>query len=168
MAGRKAKPIQLHLADGKSRLTKADIQKRKDLEAKNRFGNYCFRVPSNVKADKIALQKWKEITKLYRDGNVDFVTTADTAILMQYCLTYAEYVYLIEARKEIIDKGYDKIKTYHAIEELGIDHNINKKNELLSRLGKILYLDPQSRLGKVCEEKSNKPTELEDMGFGGI
>ena len=170
MKGRKAKPVQLHIHDNVSKKTKAEIEARLAQEAGMRFGGHDFVAPSEIKSDKIALKKWNEIVDLYISAQIDFVTTADTGILMQYCLTYSEYINLINTRKKIMkDNKKDVVAGYGLLESSKIEHNINKKNELLSKLGKILYLDPQSRLGTMKNINTKKePSELEKQGFGNI
>jgi phage terminase small subunit len=169
MSGRNKKPLALHIIEGKSHLTNAEIEEREENESKLKFGTHDFKAPREVRSDRIAHMKWKEIINLYTSNKIDFVTTADTTILMQYCLTYSEYMYLIKARKEILNKGWDAVKTYHAIDELGLEHNINKKNALLTKLGKSLFLDPQSRINAIPgrEPVKKKKTPLE-MKFGNV
>lgn len=168
MPGRRIKPLQLHLLDGKSRLTAAEIERRQELEAELRIGTHDFKAPPEVRRDKVANKKWKEITQLYIDAEIEFVSTADTGILMQYCLAFSQLMYLIKARSEIMAKGWDTVKTYHAIDELGLENNINKKSDLVFKLGKSLYLDPQSRINTIKKKDRTQKSELEEMGFGNV
>lgn len=168
MAGRRAKPLQLHLLDGKSRLTKKEKESRAELESELRIGTHDFRAPAEVRKDKVALKKWKEITKLYVDAEIEFVSTADTGILMQYCLAFSQLMFFIKARKEVLSQGLNTLDTYNVIDGMGLESNINKKSELVYKLGKSLYLDPQSRINTIKKKDRAKKTELEEMGFGNV
>ena len=169
MSGRNKKPLQLHLMEGNSHLTKEEVEEREENESQFKFGTHDFKAPREVRSDKMAYKKWKEIIDLYKSNKIAFVTTADTTVLMQYCLTYSEYMYLIKARKEIMNKGWDTVKTYHAIDELGLEHNINKKNVLLAKIGKFLFLDPQSRINAIpSKEPVKKKKSPLEMKFGNV
>lgn len=168
MPGRWAKPLQLHVHQGNpSHLTKAEIEERSESEIK--FGDHNFITPSRVKKNKIALKKWKEIISRYQDGEIDFVTTSDTGILERYCLTYAEYYNLQTIRDEIESKGWDIIKTYHAINELGLESDINKKLDLLVKMEDRLFLNPLAKIRNIPkQQKEKQESPLEKQGFGNV
>lgn len=170
MPGRHAKPVQLHLLQGNpSRLTKAEINRRQESEI--RFGSQDFRTTARVRRDKIALVKWKEIVKLYRDYGVEFVSTSDAAIIERYCLTYSEYMKLIDVRAKIEDvagrKGADVVNTYKAQSDLGIDNAINKKSDMLTKIEDRLFLNPLSKLRNVSKKSDeDQLPEGEQEMFG--
>jgi len=163
--GRHAQPIQLHIINGNpNRLTKDEIERRQNSEI--RFGNQDFKMSPLVRKNLHARRKWKEIIELYVMYGVDFVSTSDATILERYCLTYAEYVTLQEVREEVINKGWDKVKTYHAIEELGLENNINKKIDLLTKLEDRLILNPLSKIKTVPVKQSDKQADPNAAMFG--
>ena len=83
MAGRPAKPIELHLLNGNKRhLTKAEIEQRKKSEVK--LGEHKLVCPSYVRQDKNAYKKWKEIVKLYKD--IDYVFSVSGVIAVDKAL----------------------------------------------------------------------------------
>jgi len=164
MAGRRAKPIQLQLLEGNpNRLTKKAIEERKEAEI--RFGDNAFKMPPLVKKNLHARRKWNEIVDLYTEYNVDFVSTSDATAMERYCLTYAEYVNLQEVRDEITAKGWDKVKTYHAIDELNLENNINKKADLLTKMEDRLILNPLSKIKTVPVKQRQSEDKFQQM-FG--
>lgn len=166
--GRHAKPIQLHVIEGNpNRLTKNQIEQR--VKSEIRFGDQQFKMPVIVKKNKHAKRKWIEIIDLYTTYKIDFVSTSDVTILERYCLTYSEYMELQEVRAEVVSKGWDKVKTYHALKELGLENNINKKMDILTKLEDRLILNPLSKIKTVpTKSKIEEQTELEKAGFGNV
>ena len=98
MAGRPAKPIDLHIVSGNpSHLTKAEIEHRKKSEI--HLGEQKLVCPAYVKTNKEAYKKWKEIKKLYT--GFKFVSSADVGVIARYCMAFAQYIDLIERRDRI-------------------------------------------------------------------
>lgn len=98
MAGRPAKPIDLHIVSGNpSHLTKAEIEHRKKSEI--HLGEQKLVCPVYVKSNKEAYKKWKEIKKLYT--GFKFVSSADIGVIARYCMSFAQYIDLIERRDRI-------------------------------------------------------------------
>jgi phage terminase small subunit len=167
MPGRRAIPLSLHKANGnKSHLTAAEIRDREENEI--HFGTFDFKPTRRLKKNKIALKKWRETIDLYTSGNVDFVTTSDAGLLERYCLTFAEYYTLQEVRDEIEAKGWDRVKTYHAISELGLETDINKKLDALTKMEDRLFLNPLAKIRNVPKTESKKIIDQgESEMFGG-
>lgn len=187
MPGRHAKPIQLHLADRKTHLTKAEIARRQKAEIK--LGDHKLRCPPFIKNDVTAFAKWKEITKIYKD--IDFVSSGDVGLLARYCMTFSEYQKLLEHRKRIdnidmfgadeqeqLEKYVDEDMADDLIAKvnyiisvdgvLKIDTAINKKMDMLIKMEDRLFLNPLSKVKNV-PKKENKPTDpLADKGFGNV
>jgi len=162
MPGRHAIPLQLHLMSGnKSRLTKAEIEERKELEI--RFGDQNFKPSSVIKKNKIAYKKWKEkINLIVSEIGIEFITTSHQEILERYCITYAEYINLQSVRAELLTKGYDKIKTYHISTKMKLEEQINKKVELLTKLEDRLLFTPLSNI-KTIPVKKKKVDDEKDL-----
>ena len=108
--GRNAQPIDLLKAKGKKHLTKAEIETRKESEIKT--GSKELLCPAYVKNDVVAFSKWREIKHIYKD--VDFVSSGDTGLLGRYCMTFSEYLKLLERMKRIsgIHNGSDDVEDY--------------------------------------------------------
>lgn len=170
MPGRHARPVQLHLLQGNpSRLTKAEIAQRQESEI--RFGSQEFKATMRIRKDKIAKAKWKEVVGLYLDYGVEFVSTSDAAIIERYCLTYSEYMKLVDVRAEIeavaLRKGADVVSTYKTQDMLGIDNALNKKSDMLTKLEDRLFLNPLAKLKNVPkqEKAEDQPEPMKAM-FG--
>ena len=168
MAGRHAKPLKLHILNGNpSHLTKSEIAKREAGEI--RMGTHDFKLPPRIKKNSIAKKKWNEVIDIYKSVEADFASTSDTAIIERYCLTYAEYINLQQVREEIEAKGWDKVKTYHAIDELNLENNINKKMDILTKLEDRLFLNPLAKIRNVPKKESEKKVDpLQRAGFGNV
>lgn len=113
--GRNAKPTSLHLAEGNpNRLTKAEIQARKDNEIKlGKSELDKLKPPSFVKNDVVAFAHWKQCLKEYKAAaaeNVELLTSSDVGVLAMYCRTYSEYEKLLNQ--------------YQKIERIAIDEHV--------------------------------------------
>lgn len=191
MAGRHAKPIALHLAQGNpNRLTKAEIERRKKTEIK--LGDNKLKCPDYVKRDVIAYTKWKEITKIYKD--IDFVSSGDVGLLGRYCKTFSEYHSLVDCREKIMnsDLSDDEIKLVNdtLTEEYGerkakklfekidyilstagvlsIDTAINKKMDMLIKMEDRLFLNPLAKVKNVPKKEPEQVDQLAAKGFGNV
>jgi phage terminase small subunit len=116
-----------------------------------------------LKGNSEARKKFIEITDMYKAYNYRFVTTADTPTLTEYCIAWSEYIALQKTRKKLI-KDSDKFDAWMKVES-----RIDKKNEVLIKLGSLLYLTPASRL-KVHDvpdmKKPEKDRRREEEMFG--
>lgn len=104
--GRNGKPISLHIAEGNpNRLTKAEIQARKDNEIKlGKSELDKFKPPSFVKNDVIAFSHWKQCLKEYKvaaEQNIELLTSSDVGLLAMYCRTYSEYEKLLNQYQKL-------------------------------------------------------------------
>jgi phage terminase small subunit len=161
MAGRHAKPIQLHMQDGNKRhLTKAEIEQRKNSEV--RLGDKKLKCPDFVKSDIAAYKKWKELICIYKD--VDFVSSGDIGMLSRYCMTYGEYLELLKQKKRIerFEIDYEQLLAHFNPELLEgldaffkfgpvmqLDSAINKKMDQLTKMEDRLFLNPVSKIKNV-------------------
>ncbi|WP_312118141.1 terminase [Brevibacillus reuszeri] len=113
--GRNGKPISLHIAEGNpNRLTKAEIQARKDNEIKlGKSDLDKLKPPAFVKNDVIAFAHWKQCLKEYKaaaEQNIELLTSSDVGLLAMYCRTYSEYEKLLNQ--------------YQKLEKIAIDQNV--------------------------------------------
>jgi phage terminase small subunit len=161
---RKRSPTLTLIQGGKSKRSKAELKARADNEIK--LGDKKIVPTASVKSDKVALKMWNHIAKINADN--DYVTSADTGIIEQYCLAYSDYQDLIISRKDFKKdndkkRGKEKLKSYEVMKELkGIDKMTNEKSALLTKLGDKLMLDPRSRISAKPIEKKDKPKSILD------
>lgn len=189
MAGRPAKPIDLHIVSGNpSHLTKAEIEHRKKSEI--HLGEQKLVCPVYVKTNKEAYKKWKEIKKLYT--GFKFVSSADIGVIARYCMAFAQYIDLIERRdkiarieltgeettatQEILEAEYSQrkaAKLYEKIEYIlstggimAMDKAINAKMSALVQMEDRLFLSPLAKVKNVPKEPEKKDEDpLSKKGF---
>ena len=181
MGGRNGQPIELILAKGRSHhLTKEAIEHRKAAEIKT--GNKILRCPVYVKNNINAYNRWKEIMKIYKE--VDFVSSGDVGFLGRYCVTYSEYMELLERKARInhISQDSSDVENYILGTEafnnrvtrqlmdmistdaiLRLDTAINKKMDLLIKMEDRSFLNP---LAKVKNIPKKEPPAQEDPNAG--
>lgn len=193
MAGRPAKPIELHLLNGNKRhLTKVEIEQRKKSEVQ--LGEHKLVCPPYVRHDKNAYKKWKEIVKLYKD--IDFVSSADVGLMARYCMAFSEYINLTEHRKvcatirvdtengedtdmlEVLAAKYPvktAVKMFEKIEYvfslsgvLAVDKALNAKMSTLVQMEDRLFLNPLAKIRNVPKKEVKQDDPLGDKGFGNI
>lgn len=193
MAGRPAKPIELHLLNGNKRhLTKAEIEQRKKSEVK--LGEHKLVCPSYVRQDKNAYKKWKEIVKLYKD--IDFVSSADVGLMARYCMAFSEYINLTEHRKvcatirvdtengEDVDmvkalegkysprtaaKMFEKIEYVFSVSGvLAVDKALNAKMSALVQMEDRLFLNPLAKVRNIPKKEVKEEDPLAGKGFGNV
>lgn len=167
MAGRRAKPISLHLHDGNKRhLTKAEIEHR--LENEIKIGSNVLLPTKMVKRDKEAHKKWKEVVKLFED--VELASESDRGIIERYSLEYSHYYRMQKARNEVIEKGkkdgWDNVKVFQYINKLNIDDRMNKKLDILLKMEDRLLLNPLAKTRSVPKKPSEEDEDpLSKTGF---
>lgn len=184
--GRRAKPIEMHMLEGnKSHLTKAEIEFRKKNEIK--VGEQKLICPVYVKENKEAYKKWKEVIKIY-DG-ITFISSGDNGLLGRYCMAFAEYIDLVEHRKNIqkideidisklsgmldneLDVGLAKLikKSNYLISVnglLALDKSINAKMETLLKMEDRLFLNPLAKVKNIPKkEEKEEVNPLKEKGF---
>lgn len=178
--GRPRQPISILKQTGKKHLTKAEIAERTKSEVKT--GDKKIKVPEYVKKDLIAYKKWQEILLIYKD--VEFVSSGDSGFLARYCLTYSEYLGLIERRNRLVSmyadwREYKEVlpeefriavdEMFKHDYELQLETAINKKMELLIKMEDRSFLNPLAKV-KGIPRKEKKPgkTPLQQRGFGNV
>lgn len=182
--GRNAKPIDILVAQGKKHLTKAEIEKRKDVEIK--LGNNKLTCPSYIKSDVNAYAKWKEINKIYKE--VEFVSSSDTGLLARYCMSHSEYIDLLERKKRIdyIAEDSQDIEGYICGTEefnnnikrklldmvstaaiLNLEAAINKKMDMLIKMEDRLFLNPLAKVKNIPKKEPDKVDPLKNR-FGNL
>lgn len=144
--GRNAQPVELILAKGRSHhLTKAEIERRKAAQIKT--GQRTFKASEQVMADPVALAKFKQLRKLFKD--IEFVEALDENLINRYCLTYSQLQALLEYRAA--NAGALEFN-----QMLKLDARIDKKQELLIKMEDRMFLNPVARLKNVPKKEPQK------------
>jgi phage terminase small subunit len=180
--GRPAKPIVFHVIDGKTHLTKAEIERRQENEIK--IGDTRLIPPEFVREDARAFAKWKELKKIYEvNKEFDLVSSGDIGHIARYCQTHSEYLNLIDHRRVIADmksfKWEEEDAIQHEFEEklegraaarmwkkveyllsfdglLDVDRSINQKMAALVAMEDRLFLNPLSKIKVIPKTKNGK------------
>jgi len=178
--GRNGQPIEILQANGKKHLTRAEIEQRK--KDKIKVGTDKLKCPDFVKDNVESYKKWKEIIKIYKE--IDYVSSGDTGLLARYCMTFSEYLKLLNQKKRIEDFeiNYKKLAEHFNIELLEgldsffrfepvmqLDTAINKKNDLLSKMEDRLFLNPLAKVKNVpkqAKEEDKPPSKFSRFGAG--
>ena len=183
MAGRNAKPIALHLAEGNpNRLTKAEIKARQESEIKLGEKDLTkLKAPAFVRKDKIAAKLWRELIKEYKSAaaqGVELLTSSDIGLLARYCKTFAEYERLLEAHQRIEKIAEDTDNLYQYIMQqdeytmkamaqiaqlasidgiLKIEKAINNKMDQLVKMEDRLFLNPLAKVKNIPKPAKDPP-----------
>jgi phage terminase small subunit len=161
------KPIELHMIDGKTHLSKEQIEERKNAEIK--LGEAVFKKTSRILSNDKALAKWNEITDLYIEAGVGFVSSSDIGIIERYCITFADYYNLVDLRTALWNAYKDNIIVYSEMcEEHKLDQKLERKGELLIKMEDRLFLNPVAKIRAIAPKKEQKQTELEKNGFDNV
>jgi phage terminase small subunit len=196
MAGRNAKPVSLHLAEGNpNKLTKAEIARREKANIK--LGSDKLTCPAYVLHDTVAYKKWRELMHDYNKAKgegIELVKSSDAGILARYCKTFSEYLSLLECRDKIsrIDIDYEEASTINEALEmrfgtqgaaklfakieyiysvaglLNIEIAINKKGDILTKLEDRLFLNPLAKIKNIPKKEAPKADPLKERGFGNV
>ncbi|MEK3944999.1 terminase [Paenibacillus sp. FSL H3-0310] len=194
--GRNAKPVALQIAEGNpNRLTREQIQQRKDAEVKlGKSDLDRLRPPALVKTDAVALGHWKQALKEYKEAaksGANLLTSSDVGLLAMYCRTYSEYEKLliqyqtienIKIDTNIFEEYFDKAEEVEGIElkalvylsqlaslegVLKIETAINKKMDMLLKMQDRLFLNPSSKVKNVPTPKKKQETPSKFSRFTG-
>ena len=161
MAGRPAKPVQLHLLNGNKRhLTKEEITERQKQEASLRSGTKGYKPSDQVKVDPVALAMFKKLKKLYKE--IVFVEGLDENIINRYCQVYSENVALSGIRLKLTELyAVSEIVEQLALADkiLEVDKQIEKKRNMLLKIEDRLFLNPTARIKNVPPKQ--KPQEVD-------
>ena len=187
--GRSALPVDVHLALGNpNNLTKAVLAARAAAEIK--ISDKTLVEPAYVAFNTAAHGKWCELVALYED--LDFVTAADSGIVAEYCMQYAQYVELLShlaaiQRVSFSDDEMDvacaaiedvkgeraaakmwrKIEYVLSIEAImKMNAAINAKLVGINALQDRLFINPLSRIRTIPKKPQTASTDpAADAGF---
>ena len=163
MNSAKRKPIELHIHDKKKHMGKDEKLARENSELT--MGNLEFSPPRAVKENPVAMRKWDEVTKIYKDAALTFVSSTDNGAIGRYCMLNAEYEDLINHRKQI-----NGLKFPEDIEELimnSIEETASKARA--RRLWQLIQyftgLDGLIKIDKIINAKVKAILDIEDRIF---
>ena len=169
MKGRTPKPAYLHLLDGnKNRLTKKQLKDIAKSEIK--LGSKKFVASEMIKADPVALEKWKSLIKTYQDYDIDFISDSDSGAIEQYCMSYATVTRLEKAKAKILKTYKNEINELSIAKTEDIQKAIDTQVKIMLPLSDRLFLNPVSKikgLRKKQEPKVDKTSKYEQQ-FGEI
>ncbi|MEK4187206.1 MULTISPECIES: terminase [unclassified Paenibacillus] len=184
MAGRNAKPVALHIAEGNpNRLTREEIKQREESELKlGQSDLKKLKKPKYISQDKIANKLWGELIKEYQESakqGVALLTSSDVGTFALYCKTYSEYENLLdqyqrlenividehildeyigaaEAEQEVNLKALRYLSQLASLEGiLKVETAINKKVDMLLKLQDRLFLNPLAKIKNVAMPKKD-------------
>lgn len=160
MGGRAAKPIELHVLDGKKHFTKEEIESRKANEV--HFENLLtLKPPRELYGNKNAQKKWKWLVDLYTRAGLKIVNEGDLETVIRYCLLYDTFRNFVEKNPKGIPKDLDAANRYV--------NTFTKISDKMLKIEELLFLTPQSRIKGFAGTANPKPkTKLEDQGFGNL
>ena len=145
------KPVQLLISEGNpGRLSKKTIQERSESEI--HFGDHTFVASASIRGNKIAYEEWQRITKMIVEGNVLFITSADSTLLEMRCETFADLENL-----KVVRAGMIEFLTFSK-EQQRINREINSLRRLLMALDKDLMLNAAGRVYHAAKMQK-KPAE---------
>ena len=151
---RNAKPIELIVLEGKTHLTKEQIEHRKKSEI--RFGTPWLVCPDFIKDDPVAMERWGELLELYH--GVSFISSSDSGIVARYCKTHSDYLRLLGKQAECEDPTvYLK---YAAV--------IKQTADQLQKMEDRLFLSPLSKVKNIPKKEEEKVDILASKGFDNV
>jgi phage terminase small subunit len=170
MAGRPAKPIDLHLAEGRKHLTKEEIEARRAQENGLR-SHTKFRPSDKVMQNPVALQTFKKLKKLYKE--IDYVDGLDELVINRYCIMTAE-VESLEKMIARMDNDLDecenadsRVQLYKTIQNA--EMTVNRLRDMLLKIEDRLFLNPTARIKNVPQKPKEEPhTSKWDSFTGGM
>lgn len=169
MAGRRAKPTELIVLEGKSHRTKAELEARRKKEEALK-SKQQYRANRKVRESEIANKTFKRLKKLYE--NISYIDGLDENIINRYCLLTAEVDTLeklfakMDSDLDECDTAADRIKLYKTM--ASIEVGLNKKRDMLMKLEDRLFLNPTSRIKNVPQPKKETPPESKWDKFKGV
>lgn len=137
------------------------LNDKKSREIK--LGDKYWMPTDAVQNDSIALDKFLWLIDMYKD--FDFASSSDIDLICAWCLCVSDFEKLTSARSILLEKveskEIDQLEYCKEISMRNLDTMINKKIELMEKLGSKLYLTPASRvsglpLDKIKKEKDKK------------
>jgi P27 family predicted phage terminase small subunit len=154
MPGRKAMPIELLLINGnKNKLTKAEIESRRNAEAKLKPGSNNIKPPNWLNAT--AKREFKKLA--HELDGIGLMSNVDVNQLAIYCRSYAKY---IELQKGIEDPETGEVET----DEKQLDILYKQLKGMAAEFG----FTPSSRAKLAMPKEEEKEKSEEETLFGSV
>lgn len=152
--GRRAKPVELLVLNGKKHLTKREIAERQQAEEALRPSTDKLRPPQWLSKD--ARKEWRRVTKLVE--GLGILTGIDANTLAVYCDAVVRYG---EASKIIGEEGMVLGSKQHPAVMVQ-----QKYAGIIARCAGQLGLDPSARAALAKKAKEEKPKDKFEELFG--
>lgn len=154
MAGRRGQPVDLVVLKGKSHITKAEIEARKEAESALQPKKNNVACPEWL--DDIGKAEWERVAKELKALNL--LTNVDVTALAIYCDSVSRYR---EATEKIREEGYTVTRTTRSGDEIEVTSPYvsaaTKYAQIISRYLAEFGLSPGARvkltLPKVKKQK---------------
>lgn len=156
--GRRAKPVELLVLNGRKHLTKQEIQARREGEARLRPPADAVKPPSWL--SKEARKVWRRAVASL--GPLDILTNADVEQLAVFCdavARYAECSRIIEREGLIVEGARGPMQHPAAVAQA-------KYAAIVARLGSKFGLDPSGRASLAIPKGEDKPKDRFEELFG--
>jgi hypothetical protein len=163
LATSKRKPIEIHVFDKKKHMGSEEKNARADAELV--MGQLKFTPPPEVKKNKIAMRKWREVTKIYKDAKLTVVSSTDSGVLGRYCLLNAEYEHLIQQRALICSLDFPEEIEEELLEATGEGFNKAQAGRLWKLMKYFTGLDGIIKIDKIINAKVKAILDIEDRIF---
>lgn len=158
------KPVGLQIYDGnKNKLSEAELAARGDAEIT--MGDLNFTAPADVKKDKLALKKWREVIGIYKAARLTVVSNTDTGAIARYCMLYSEYWQLIEQRRKIADFDFPEDDSNEILAITDDEYSRARSRRLYNILEYFTRLDGLLKLDDKIHRKLKSILDIEDRIF---
>jgi len=185
-------PAAAKIQDPKCKDSKAKIESA--AEAEITLGEFVFKPTPEVKQHPRALQKWREITRIYKkaeDQIGTYLSDTDNGILNRYCIATAEWIDMVNRRRELaafelppedsteaILMCQEEYNTYRAKKLwclmeytvslsalLKLDSAIDRKLKAILDLEDRIFLNPAAKVRTLPIKRHKKRDPADDLGF---
>jgi phage terminase small subunit len=160
--GRKRKPADILEQDRRSqKVSKKLVALREEITVS--LGVKKLSPSPEVIADLTAYKRWKELDTLFQSFNL--ISSADNDKISQYCLLHSDESKRRRQLRDIEDLRLvgEEDPEYLDKREDRLYGEIRKTTELMNRIGKEIYLDPQARVSALPIPKKERPASLIEM-----
>lgn len=164
MAGRKAKPVELLVLQGKTHLTKDQIEKRREQEKSLRPATDRIDPPDWL--DEDATEEWNRVVEELK--TLDLMTNLDVLSLAIYCDSVSKYM---QATENIKDNGLTYTYMTATGQRKAVNPDVTAQQQYANQIRAFCSefgLTPSSRLKLVVPTKDDKPKNKAEQMFGDI
>jgi len=152
--------------DPKCKKSKAEIQDAADAEIT--LGDFIFRPTPEVKGHPRAIEKWREITRIYKkaeDQIGTYISDTDNGILNRYCIAHAEWLDMINRRRELAAFELPPEDNTEAILMCQEEYNAYRAKKLWCLMEYTVSLSALLKLDSAIDRKLKAILDLEDRIF---